>query len=317
MTKGVPQGSILGPILFNVFMNDIFFLDCDCHVYNYADDNNISYSSDTIDTFRHFLTKDINVFMNWFKQNSLKANPEKFQSMLISSHSCDADGLMIPVGNTIISSMERMKVLGITIDDKLNFSEKHISNACIKAGRQLNVLQRLKRVLDNKSRMAIHNSFVMSNFNYCPIVWMFTSKKSLEKIENIKKRALRFVLNDYQSNYHDLLNNSEATGIKIMKIRLLAIEVYKCVNNFNPEYINEMFTKKNCPYDLRDTCILERPKAYTTKYGLKSFRNYGAKTWNLLPNNCKSAVSLLDLKNMIKSWNGPRCKCSVCCIFLN
>ena len=91
--------------------------------------------------------------------------------------------------------MERMKVLGITIDDKLNFCE-HISNVCNKAGRQLNVLQRLKNVLDYKSRMAIYNSFVMSNFNYCPIVWMFTSKKSLEKIENIKKRALRFVLND-------------------------------------------------------------------------------------------------------------------------
>ena len=136
-----------------------------------------------------------------------------------------------------------MKVLGKTIDDKLNFSE-HISNVCIKAGRQLNVLQRLKRVLDYKSRMAfIHNVFVMSNFNYCPIVWMFTSKKSLEQIENIKKRALRFVLNNYQSNYHGLFNKSEASGIKIITLRLLAIEVYKCVNNFNPEYLNEMLNK--------------------------------------------------------------------------
>ena len=67
-----------------------------------------------------------------------------------------------------------------------------------------------------------------------------------------------------------------------MTLRLLAIEVYKCVNNFNPEYLNEMFTKKNCPYDLRDTCILERLKAYTTQYGPKSFRNYGAKIWLIL-----------------------------------
>ena len=285
VNKGVPQGSILGPSLFNAFINDIFFLDCDCHIYNYADDNCISYSSDTIDDIRKFLTKDIIVFMNWFKQNSLKANPEKFQSMLISSHGCDVGGLMINVENTIISSSEEMKVLGVTIDDKLNFTE-HISDVCTKAGRQLNVLQRLKKVLDYKSRMAIYKSFIMSNFNYCPIVWMFTCKKSLDRIENIKKRALRFVLDDYESSYHDLLIQCEVSGIKSMTLRLLAIEVFKCVNKLNPEYLNEMFTIKKCPYDFRDTSILERSKSNTTKYGLKSFRNYGAKIWNLQPNNC-------------------------------
>ena len=316
VTKGVPQGSILGPLLFNVFINDIFFLDCDCHIYNYADDNCISYSSDTIDDIRKFLTKDIIVLMNWFKQNSLKANPVKFQTMLISSHGCDVDGLMINVQNTTISSTEIMKVLGVKIDNKLNFTE-HISDVCIKAGRQLNILQRLKRVLYYKSRMVICKSFIMSNFNYCPIVWMFTGKKSLDRIENIQKRALRFVLDDYRSSYHDLLIQTEVPGIKIMTLRLLAIEVFKCVNKLNPEYLNEMFTMKKCPYNFRDTSILERSKSNTTRYGLKSFRNYGAKIWNLLPNNCKSAVSLDDFKNMIKSWNGPSCKCSVCSMFLN
>ena len=160
VTKGVPQGSILGPLLFNVFINDIFFLDCDCQIYTYADDNCFSYSSDTIDDIRKFLTKDIIVFMNWFKQNSLKANPVKFQTMLISSHGCDIDGLMINVQNTTISCTEIMKVLGVKIDNKLNFAE-HISDVCIKAGRQLNILERLKRALDYKSRMVIYKSFII------------------------------------------------------------------------------------------------------------------------------------------------------------
>ena len=99
--------------------------------------------------------------MNWFKQNSLKANLERFQTMLISSHGCDVDGLMMNVQNTTISPTERMKVLGVKIDNKLNFTE-HITDVCINADRQLNVLQRLKRVLDYKSRMAIYKSFIMS-----------------------------------------------------------------------------------------------------------------------------------------------------------
>ena len=214
--------------------------------------------------------------MNWFKQNSLKANPEKFQTMLISSHGCDIDGLMINVQNTTISSTERMEVLGVKIDNKLNFTEQ-ISDVCIKAGRQLNILQRLKKVLDYKSRMAIYKSFIMSNFNYCPIVWMFTGKKSLDRIENIIKRALRFVLDDYGSRYHDLLIQSEVPGIKIVTLRLLTMEVFKCVYKLNPEYFNEMFTIKKCPYDFRDASILERSKSNTTRYGLKSFRNYWKK----------------------------------------
>ena len=74
---------------------------------------------------------------------------------------------------------------------------------------------------------------------------MFTCKKSLDRIENIQKHALRFVLDDYESSYHDLLIKCEVSGIKIMTLRLLAIEVFKCVTKLNPEYLNEMFTIKN------------------------------------------------------------------------
>ena len=312
--RGVPQGSVMGPLLFNIFINDIFLFS-DINIYNYADDNCISFEGRSIDIITDKLHKESVSLMEWFRKNSLAANPAKFQTMLLKSNSIKDIQLNVTVENISLPSSDTMKVLGIDIDDRLTF-DGHISNMCIKAGRQLNVLQRLRGSLDQDSRMAIYKSFIMSNFNYCPLIWMFTSKTSLSKLENIQKRALRFVLDDYQSDYNDLLQNANVPGIKIMLLRYLAIEVFKCINEINPAYLNEMFIRKECPYALRDSSILMRPKVNLTQYGLKSFRSYGTKIWNHLPVSYKARISLSEFKTLIKSWDGPKCKCSVCALYI-
>ena len=106
--------------------------------------------------------------------------------------------------------------------------------------------------LDYNSRMAIYKTFIMSNFNYCPVIWMFTSIASLSKLETLQKRAFRFVLNDYESTYQNLLHNCKVPGIKILLLRNLAIEVYKCVTKINPAHLNEMFSVKN----VHTTCVM-------------------------------------------------------------
>ena len=162
--------------------------------------------------------------LDWFKNNSLQANPSKFQSMLLKNKTVNADDFNIIVDNDILNLTDDMTVLGINIANKLNFNS-HVSSMCNRAGRQLNVLQRLKDSLVYASRLSINESFIMSNFNYCPVVWMFTFKSSLLKLETIKKRALRFVLDDYASDYCDLLKKADVPGMKIMALRFLALEV--------------------------------------------------------------------------------------------
>ena len=160
-----------------------------------------------------------------------------------------------------------MKILGVTVDRKLNLND-HVSQICTKAGRQLNVLQRLKGCVDYNSRMAIYKTFIMSNFNHCPVIW---------KLETLQNRALPFVLNDYESTYQNWLHDCNVPGIKILLLRNLAIEVYKCVTKINPAYLNEMLSVKKCPYDLRDDFIVERPGVNSVNFGLKSFESYDAK----------------------------------------
>ena len=101
-----------------------------------------------------------------------------------------------------------------------------------------------------------------------------------------------------------------------MALRYLAIEVYKCINGINPKYLNDIFTIKEHKYELRNVSIIDRDKVQTTNHGLKSFKDYGAKIWNSLPNSCKSAISVEHFKVLIKSWNGPKCSCSVCLLFI-
>ena len=126
-----------------------------------------------------------------------------------------------------------MKLLGVHIDDKLNF-DKHTDKICKSAGNHLNALIRLKLFLELKEKEVLVSSFVYSNFNYCPLVWMLSHKKLLDKIESLHKQALRFLLNDYVSSYEQLLEKSDKCNMNIRRLRFLCIEIYKTLNDLNP-----------------------------------------------------------------------------------
>ena len=87
------------------------------------------------------------------------------------------------------------------------------------------------------------NSFALSNFNYCPLLWRFCSSKSLKKIEKIQEQKLRILYNDSTSGYNQLLNKSRKASIEVKRLRKLTLEIFKTLNNLNPEYMKEIFYK--------------------------------------------------------------------------
>ena len=151
---------------------------------------------------------------------------------------------------------------------------------CKKAARQLNALARISKHLDIDSRKIIYQSFVASNFNYCPLVWHFCGKLNSAKTEKIQERALKIIYKDYNSSYNELLSNSGTSSLLMYRIRLIIIEVYKCIRNLNPQIINEVFEIKPSTYSFRNEFKLEQRKKRTTTYGLRSFGYVGAKLWN-------------------------------------
>ena len=91
----------------------------------------------------------------------------------------------------------------------------------------------------------------MSNFSYCPLVWMFSTAASLKKIENLQKRALRFLYNNYQLTYEELLDKANSLTMNVKRLRFLCVEIYKTINNLNPSFMKHIF-------ELRETNIFKK-----------------------------------------------------------
>ena len=298
--KGVPQGSILGPLLFNIFINDFLFMKLNAKVYNYADDNTLSYTSLCIDEIKTKLQADCLKAIQWFKNNNMKANADKFQLMFINRNKTFND-LYLKVENDLIIATQSINILGVEVDNKLNFSS-HIDQLCQQAGKQTNALKRIKYHLDKECKILIYNSYISSNYNYCPVVWMFTWKLNIDKLEKSNKRAIRFVTNDYESTYETLCRDQKFINIHARCIKAVAIQMYKIKHQTAPDYLVELFNEREINYSIRNHDKFTLPNFDTITFGRKSFKYYGAKLWNNLPIEIKDSVSLSNFKTAITTW---------------
>ena len=162
------------------------------------------------------------------------------QGIIIDKKKQNHTAEYISIDQKNIKTSSSVELLGVHIDDKLNFN-LHISKICRSAANQLHALIRLQMFLNFEEKKTLINSYFYSNFNYCPLVWMFSSAKSLNKVESLQKRALRFLYEDYVSSYEELLQKAGKETMKVNRLRSLCIEIYKLINNINPTYMNEIF----------------------------------------------------------------------------
>ena len=304
LTKGNPQGSILGPFLFNVFINDLFLFIENCKLYDYADDNSLTYSSPDLNCIFTNLQIHCKNAIDWFTVNGMKANPSKFQFMVISSKRIEQKCLDIGNGITL-QSEPSVKVLGVTIDDRLQFSE-HISACCSKAAQQLNGLSRISRHINLKSKSIIYNSFIVSNFNYCPLVWHFCGTANSNKLEKLQERSLRILYNDFDSPIQNLIDKSGQDTLLSNRLKYFILEVLKTIRKLNAPCLHDLFVLNEVLYNLR-TPKLEQPIRRTTNNGLRNFSYLGSKLWNefLSDFNYTCNPDISELRNFLKLLEGP------------
>ena len=171
----------------------------------------------------------IEKLFNWFQCNNFKANASKCHFFLLPYKP-----VTIKIKESAIESSNSEKLLGVTINSKLSFDD-HITILCRKTSQKLHALSRVASYMSFDKKRILLKTFITSQFNYCPLVWMCHSRGLNNRMNNLHERALRIVYQDKKSDFETLLKNDKSVTIHVRNLHYLVTEVYKVKNNISPE----------------------------------------------------------------------------------
>ena len=174
-----------------------------------------------------------------------------------------------------------------------------------------NALGRIANRMPLEKRIVM-KTFIESQFNYWPLIWMFHSRTINNKINRLHERALRIIYSDFKSTFESLLRKGNFFSIHERNIQSLAIEIYKFLNGLSPGFLNKVFHKNiSNSYDLRNHKELCSRNPKTVRYGTETVSYIAPKIWSKVPEAIKMSWSLESFKTKIRKWK-PECDCRLC-----
>lgn len=307
---GVPQGSLLGPLLFNIFVNDVNDCVSASSLRLYADDTTQYSASINPVTLEININSDISRLNDWFAQNCLRINGKKTQAMILgNSNEHDFELL---VGSEQIEIRPILKILGVTLDNKLTY-QAHITEMLKKFFAKVAALRRIKKLIPPHTMVSLYKTYVLPHLEYCSPILLGISTTLKKKLENCNYYAIRTLLNLGNTvTYESCLTLADMEFLERRRTLQSISLFFKAHRLQGPAYISSFFSPRTCAYNLRSSGLNVSQPSYSSCYLHNSFSYIISHIWNNLPSSTKMSSTITELRSRLNDATLTGCKCNKC-----
>ena len=306
ITCGVPQGSVLGPLLFIIYTNDLPNCLTYTHAILFADDTTIYTNSNNLKTLYDHINFDLNALDLWFKTNKLSLNVSKTNYMLFTNNSRSRTNLTaskIKIGNDDINQKNHVKFLGVIIDETLNWKQ-HILAAKNKISKTFYCLKMVKHILPQKTLKTLYQTLIQPHLDYGITFWGGAHNTNLNKLTVIQKKVIRNITNSKYNQHTDPLFKE----LKILKLKQLytlqaAKLIYKATQGELPKPLVKLY-KPNTEIHQHNTRQHNNPhiRYRRTQRASNQINHKGPEIWSNLNNHLKSCTNTKTFTNSLKQF---------------
>jgi len=296
---GIPQGSILGPLLFIIFVNSLpDSVDCKCVMY--ADDTTLLVSSPDPMTLQNKLKNNLDKIATWFESNKLTLNIKKTKLMLFGSNYnlSKFKDITLMYKNDNIEIVDKFKYLGVIFDPNLSWST-HVDYVSSNVSKRIGVIGRIKNYLPQKTTNMLAKALVFPHFDYCSSVWSNFTAYHHHELQVLQNRLARMLLHaDIRTPIDKMMVDLEWMKLNCRWDKQLLTITFKCLKKIAPSYISSVFTFTHSVHTKgtrSQTYNALVTPSWNNSSGKRTFHYRASVLWNNLPQNIRSEIDSLSL----------------------
>ena len=305
VTCGVPQGSILGPLLFLLYVNDLGYISEDVFCMLFADDTSLLFSDKDVNRLKCNMNIVLQEVMTWFQTNKLSVNIEKTNFMIYHSsfNKTPSTDFSLEINGTKLKRIDSYKFFGIWFDERMNW-KCHVLYISKKISKSMGILKKVRRNFGKNILIQLDYILVYPYMLYCHITWATTYISTLDKSIKLQKRIIRVITFSAFNSHTDVLFEK----YKILKFfsldkYLTGIFMYKVKNNIMPIVLRSLFTVVSNihNYNTRQLMSFYIFKV-RTNLGNFSIKYHGPIIWNSIPPYIQNSTSIYLFKKKLKQY---------------